>query len=318
MKKILTSFIQKSKKELFFLSGLGEVGLFSDSVYAFSRDLERLLDYLIYLRESLCAHGLFFNAVVSRGDLGSFNLQSSGQELPVFGVGFTDKSIIDLYLEQTLFKGIGIKINNQLINEVNEISSLKIANSFYYTSYPYNLKPYYDIAYDVTNMSYDKKMKNILSLIIKSALKAYSVNINHGRYYTSLFFTIMDSYDSKQINWDWEQDDKTFKGLPEIFNIIINISTGRYDECKDWIGIDALCLRIIDMILCSEKVDNRILRDIISVFINFPCLKKYINSLDSIPDVFSTPVNKKKFINCVQDYFAHDLVQKLIGDTSYN
>lgn len=79
-----------------------------------------------------------------------------------------------------------------------------------------------------------------------------------------------------------------------------------------------LCLRIIDMILCSEKVDNRILRDIISVFINFPCLKKYINSLDSIPDVFSTPVNKKKFINCVQDYFAHDLVQKLIGDTSYN
>lgn len=311
----ISAFYSEIRKGGTYLRGVGEIGLFSDSVYVFSRDLERLLLYLIYLRESLCAKGLFFNAVVSKGELSSHNPQMWNiPEVKVYGVGFTDKSIIDLYLEQTTFKGIGIKINQKLIEEIEKLGTFKISNSFYYTS-SYELELYSDISYDTKDILYENKIKSILTSVIKSALKAYSVNISCGKYYTSILSTILDSYDCTQINWSWDTDKKLFTSLPEIFNIIISIATGDYDECRNWVGIDALCLKIIDMIISSEKVNDSELKDIVGTFISYEYLKKYINSLNNVPNVFSSSSNRKKFIECVQDYIAYDLVTKLINNT---
>ena len=149
---------------------------------------------------------------------------------------------------------------------------------------------------------------------MKSALKAYSININHGKYYISLFSTLLDSYDYSMLNWTWDGNKRTFTHLPEIFNIIINIATGNYDECNNWFGIDALCLKIIDMAISSNTIGDMTLRNIAGVFISYPCIRQYSNSLEKIPDVFINSNNRKKFINSVQDYFAYDLVDKLIGN----
>lgn len=308
----IKTFYSEIRKGAMFLRGIGEIGLFSDSVYVFSRDLEHLLNFLIYLRGSLCAKGLFFNAVVSTGDLCAINPEEVDIGVPLYGVGFMDKSIIDLYLEQTKFKGIGIKINESLLKKIDEIEDINYTNSFYYSA-SQELVQYYDIAYNVGKTLYENEMKDILMSVIKSALKAYSTSVNHGKYYTSLFSTLLDSYDSSLLDWTWNSDEKTFTKLPEVFNIIINIAAEDYDECKNWIGVDTLCLKIIDMAIDSNKISSVSLRDAISVFINYPCLRHYINSLDNIPNVFSNLKNKKRFIDFVQDYFAYDFVQKLIS-----
>lgn len=308
----INTFYSEIRKGAVFLKGIGEIGLFSDSVYVFSRDLERLLNFLVYLRGSLCSKGLFFNAVVSTGNLSAINPKELNIDVPLYGVGFTDKSIIDLYLEQSKFKGIGIKINSLLLKEMDKIKDIKYTNSFYYSA-SHELVKYYDIAYNIETVPYKYKMKNILNSVIKSALKAYSINISHGKYYTSLFSTLLDSYNPSSLEWTWDNEKKIFTKLPEIFNIIINIAAKNYDECKNWIGIDALCLKILDMAIASNKINVIMLSDIISVFINYPCLSPYINSLDDMPDVFSCVNNKKKFIDFVQDYFAYDFVQKLIN-----
>lgn len=307
----INTFYSEIRKYAMLLNGVGEIGLFSDSVYVFSRDLERLLNFLKFLREALCANGLFFNAVVSCGELCAVDPKEININVPVYGVGFMDKSIIDLYLEQTKFKGIGIKINKSLLEEINKIQDIKYTKSFYYSS-SQELVIYDDIAYNVENVSYQNQMKEILVAVVKSALKAYSMSVNHGKYYTSVFATLLGSYEPSLLDWTWNSEKKIFDKLPEVFGIIINMAANEYDECKNWIGIDALCLRIIDMAIETNKI-NGSLRDVISTFINYPCLRHYINSLDNIPDVFSNSRNKKKFIDAVQDYFAIDLVNKLIG-----
>lgn len=308
----INTFYSEIRKGAICLKGVGDIGLFSDSVYVFSRDLERLLYFLTYLREALCSKGLFFNAVVSGGELCAVNPEEIGIAVPVHGVGFMDKSIIDLYLEQTKFKGIGIKINKSLLEKIEKIEGIKYTKSFYYSS-SQELVIYNDIAYNVEGASYKNEMKNILMSVVKSALKAYSTSVNHGKYYTSLFSTLLGSYVPSLLDWTWNSEKKIFDKLPEVFSIIINIAANDYDECKNWIGIDALCLRIIDMAIESNKINGVLLRDVISVFINYPCLRHYINSLDNVPDVFSNIKNKKKFIDAVQDYFAVDFVYKLIG-----
>lgn len=312
--KNINIFYSEIRKGASYLCGFGEIGIFSDSVYVYSRDLERLLHYLMYLRNSLCSRGLFFNAVVSHGELNILDTQEWKIDVPVYGVGFTDNSIINLYLEQTRFKGIGIKIDESIVEKVKDIKSIKISNSFFYSSSSTpDLILYYDIAYDIKNAPYKNKMKNTVKAITKSALKAYSVNINHGKYYTSLFSTILDSYDYKELDWSWDDENKKFYNLPEIFNTIINISTGKYKECINWIGIDALCLKIIDMAISSEKINDRNLKKIITNFINYPYLKKYMNSLETLPQVFTSSKNKDKFLDYVQDYITYDLVNKLIS-----
>lgn len=309
----INTFCTEIRKGAVFLKGVGEIGLFSDSVYAFSRDLECLLDFLVYLRDALCSKGLFFNAVISKGNSNAINLKDWGEDVPVYGIGFTDKSIIDLYLAQTKFKGIGINVKGDLVKEIKKKKDIKITDSFYFSS-SHELVHYSDIAYDIHDDTYDNRINATLTSIMKSALKAYSININHGKYYTSLFSTLLGSYDYSSLNWTWNEKEKRFTQLPEIFNIIINIATGNYEECNNWFGIDALCLKIIDMAIESNTLEDITLRNIAGVFVNYPCIRHYSNSLEKIPDVFMSSNNKKKFINSVQDYFTYDLVDKLIGN----
>ena len=64
------------------LKGTGKIGIFSDCLYAESEDLKPILDFLISLRKRLCAQKLFFNAALTKGEIGIVILHA--QEMKIF------------------------------------------------------------------------------------------------------------------------------------------------------------------------------------------------------------------------------------------
>lgn len=301
--------IKKSARK-HLLEKESKVHIFSDSVYVYSSNLENLINFEVELRNTLNSEGLFFNSVIKEGLLGIEELKNN----VISGAVFENDEIIDLYYEQTNFKGIGIRILDNEENMKSVLKNFNVVESIFYDHRNKKFVPYFDIGYPKNFLKdYPAKEKHLLSEIIKNALKAYSVNTKHGGYYLSLFVTLLRSYNWEKIEWNWNTKEKNFGELPPLFTAVVNLASGKYEECRDWIGIDVLCFVLFDILIQSEKLSSIQLSDIIGTFLKYPSLKGYSKRLTEIPDFyFTNSENKNKFCEYAQNYFQTDLVDKLI------
>lgn len=124
------------------------VYFFSDCAFIQSDDLQTLISYLSNLRKNLIKDSLgalFFSAAISIGRLDAEQVSDdslkdfyyeklekrSDEKLNVYGTIFKSPEISTVYLKQTEFKGVGIYIDPEVLEEQKKIIYQKVRNRVY-------------------------------------------------------------------------------------------------------------------------------------------------------------------------------------------
>lgn len=296
----------------------GQVGVFSDSAYAESEKLGSLLDFLVFLRDRLMSEGLFFNAVVKKGELGIKSLSENASN--VFGVAFTNREIADLYIAQTKFKGVGIFIDPSITDaEIKEVG-YSVSNCIYMGRYfdggkeKYAPVAYRDISLKTLEPYSVKCWDNILEILLCSFYESYVKNPKYGAYYISLFSNFIRSF---SMNLSWDMKKKEFSNAPTIVNVIINMVSSEYENLRDLPGLECLAFVMLDMVYWSEILDEHDKNSITKMVTEFECIKhRYLHDLNSLPqNVFSSNLGvsfRERFISYCQKNSANDFVERIL------
>lgn len=299
----------------------GQVGVFSDSAYAESSKLSKLLQFLALLRNRLLADGLFFNAVVKKGELGIQSVSERAKN--VFGVAFQNKEIAELYIAQTNFKGMGIFIDESITDEDLKNANCFVTNCIYMKKHlngsheEYVPVRYRDIslkAYDSLANNHKEFWETILDVFLRKFYEAFVKNPKYGTYYISLFTNFIRSFGT-DLTWDMKQ--KSFNNAPAIFSVLDNmIMSSYYDNLRNLPGLDCLVLIILDVVYGSDTLNEHDKDSITKKYSGLECIRnKYQHNLDSVPDgVFSTAqgINyRDRFIRYCQKDSAVDFVNEI-------
>lgn len=317
--KNITSFYDVIHQESCFLKGCGSVGIFSDCAYAESSSLERLLDFIVEVRDQLISQGLFFNAVITKGNLGIKDIPQD-ENRPSFGVVFSDSMIADLYISQTRFKGIGISVDKLLVDEINKNTSYKTTNCIFIDKINREGRTqfvpveYFDIKFDYDG--YSKEMEHTLDIFYHEFYSAYIKSPHFGRYYISALSNFIRSYECK-LKWNMEKCD--FENpRPLVYKVIQNTLNKCKNELSDLPCIEYLALVLLDEIYNSTDLTPDEKKDITKQIVEIECVKKkFIHSLNEIPyGVFTNNLaeginNRNIFIQYCQEDLSDDFVEKL-------
>lgn len=315
----ITSFFEVIHQESCFLKDCGSVGIFSDCAYAESSNLERLLDFIVEVRDQLISQGLFFNAVVSKGNLGIKNIPQD-ENRPSFGVIFSDSMIADLYISQTSFKGIGILIDKSLVEEVNKNTSYQTTNCIYIDKISRNGTTHFvPVNYNDIRFEYDgypKEMLHTLDIFYHEFYSAYIKSPHFGRYYISALSNFIRSY---RCNLKWNMEKSDFETpKPLVYKIVQNTLSFYNNELSDLPCIEYLALVLLDEIYNSTELSSDEKKDITKQIVEIECVKKrFIHSLNEIPQgLFTNNTieginNRNIFIQYCQEDLSDDFVEKL-------
>lgn len=301
------------------LLSYGKVGAFSDSAYAESTKLEPLLRFLVILRNRLMADGLFFNAVVKKGELGISSL--SDHMSNVFGVAFQNKEIANLYISQTKFKGIGICVDQSISSEELERAECPISDCVYIDTHgegDYSVISYRDIsltAYDTLAKDNNKYWEIILEIFLREFFKAFVKKPKYGAYYISLFSNFIRSFGTNLV-WDMKQN--KFINPPVIFDVVNEMITTSYDSLEELPGLECLILLLLDTAYGSASLDTYDKDSITKYYIGVDCVRsKYLHNLESLPqNVFHCTSNENfrdRFIRYCQKDLTEDFVNKVFS-----
>lgn len=283
----ICKFNNAIKQISWFLKDVGRVGVFSDSAYAESSDLKFLLDFIINVRDRLMSQELFFNAVIKKGNLGITPI--SNENTLTFGVSLHDSSIADLYITQSNFKGIGIFIDESILDEVKRIDDkewpyslnncIYLSRSIINGTATFSAVEYYDIS--PTKPLYGKKSENdMLDILLRAFYSSYVKSPKYGAYYISLFSNLLRSHNA-DFKWDLEKNE--FIECPTIFKAIWKML--KSSELSDLFGLDYLAFIFIDEIYNSMGLNLEEKASITKELLQINSLKKYKHSLDAIPKV---------------------------------
>jgi|GEM_PF-5972516 len=235
-----TSWLLKNNEQTY-----GKVGVFSDSAYAESNDLQYLLDFLVCLRNRLMSENLFFNAVVKEGELGVDPISQTDTSV-AFGVSFKKSDIAALYIAQTNFKGVGILLDPSVQDAVASLNTYKVNNCIYIAKKSDNSSvaiPYKDIAFD-SDAENKKILKELMRIIIRTMYSSYMRSQKFGSYYISLLSNILRSYTKK---FDWDLNKHEFSEAPAPFQMVKNMISNCYNDISNLHGIEYLALILLDM-----------------------------------------------------------------------
>lgn len=293
------------------LKGTGKIGIFSDCLYAESEDLKPILDFLISLRKRLCAQKLFFNAALTKGEIGIVNPARSRDE-NFFGVAFEKSDIASLYMKQNQFKGIGIWVDKILYPEINKVAGYRLVRSVFLPDVnTRQFEVYYDIAFEFKNKVYDKYEVSLVKRVFNECLLAYTKSKRYGRYYLSIIATLINSYTGNNLSWNLVKSD--FDQCPLIYSIIMKLAEDNGKTYPIIHGLDMLCLLIVDNIFLHKEITEIDRSRIVKKFMSFECLKKqYAYSINTLPeDIFSDEVNRKRFIQIYQENIVNAQVDDL-------
>ena len=158
------------------------VYMFSDCAYLESKDLFALCSFVNNLRMSLLRNNKFFNAAITEGSLGANIIE----ENTVHGTIFQNKDTVKVCTLQTTFGGVGIRIDESIIEKTPNDSKLNsiIAKSCFccwnekekcYT----NFIPFYDIKFNEANADI------LLVIMVNEFLKTAYIDKRAARYYFS-------------------------------------------------------------------------------------------------------------------------------------
>lgn len=265
---------------------LYNVSFFSDCCYVESEDLNCLFDYLMNLRDDLLSKGLFFNAAVIKveyeGEFTSFEITKlqKGDNRSVAGTLFNSNFISKVYDAQNKFKGIGIWISPDIIEESRSIDSFRkrIINSFYVedTKFPSSVQRYFDIKINITGTNIEKQY---LNTIIKAYYFACCENPRAGRYYVSLLINAINSDNS---NIFWSINEKRFEKTSYIYNLIFDILRDK-EQYELLTGFEFIAFAFINKIF-NSNLSNSEINIVVKEFLSPKSIAhKYITDLDHIP-----------------------------------
>lgn len=297
------------------LEGYGKVGIFSDSAYAESTDLKRLLDFLVQLRIRLISKMIFFNAVVKKGQLNSRAIKEGSH---LIGVTFSGNDIADLFISQTRFKGIGIYIDKSIENEIPGTGY--VLNDCMFVECDYdaqgNQNKYYPVRYkDISfreTLPYKIIEDKLLETVMKMMYSSYLESPKQGRYYISILINILKSNDDVL---KWNKAEHTFGHMPTPFSAVYSMLKKYYSKLSDLPGVEYLAFILLDIAYCSNELDADDQVGITKLFADLDCIKsKYIHSLNSIPDVLfsrnkgQTSSNRELFVQYCKNDMSRDFV----------
>lgn len=302
-----TSWLLKDEKQAY-----GKVGMFSDSAYAESSDLQYLLDFLVILRNRLMSENLFFNAVVKVGELGVDPIEHNGEDV-AFGVSFKRSDIAELYIAQTRFKGVGIFLDSSVHEDIKN-TTYKMNDCIYIDRKTENScvsVVYKDIAFEPEGDN-KKGLKELWRGITQTMYTSYMRSPKFGSYYISLLSNIIRSY-TENIDWDLKQHEFVSQ-TPLPFLMVNKMISDCYSDISGLPGIEYLALVLLDVVYNSEDLDDYKKRDITMKFAKYECIKhRWLHTLNEIPyDLFSGK-NREIFISYCQDEMSDVFVNNIIG-----
>ncbi len=292
----------------------GTVGVFSDCAYVESSDLKCILDFLVQLRDRLISKGLFFNAVVKSGSLDPQDLKAKGSQ-HLFGVAFNNSSIADLYIQQTKFKGLGILIDRSIQEEVKETAytmtdCIFIERRVINNCIEYIPTSYKDISFGCSIKS-KKSIEILLRMVLNVMFTSYIKSPKYGTYYVSILSNLVRSYTQ---GFEWDMKKQKFTSMPLGFQSVNKILSLYYDKMTDLSGLEYLAFVLLDVIYNSQDLNDEEKSSITNSFSNYECIKKYLHSLNSIPENIFTGNNRNLFIKYCQDDLSSDFVEKVLDN----
>lgn len=302
-----------------FLNGYGRVGVFSDCAYAESNDLSYLLEFLVELRDTLNARGLYFNAVVKKGKLGIESSSTSTSNCEsMFGVKFTNSDIASLYIEQTNFKGVGIKIDEGIVNEVDS-KQFSLVDCIYVASKEENhVKIFFPVKYkDISYRPRDEWEKTVgidgqLNQFYTTFFSAYVKSPKFGAYYISALINLIKSYTT---DFEWNPSDGgKIETKSKVFISVKQMLEKKYSDLEDLPGIEYLALALLDVVYDSDNLVETDKREITKMFMeSMGCLKKkYMHSLNDVPLELFGEKNRNLFIKMCQEDLSSNFVKDVL------
>lgn len=300
------------------LIGYGKVGVFSDSAYAGSSSLEHMLKFLVSLRKRLMAEGLFFNAVLKRGELDFEAIKGSN----VFGVAFENSEIAGLYIAQTSFKGVGILIDDSITDDEIRKHGYEVNRCIYVergrqgSSDEWFPVSYRDISLQ-ESLPEERQQNTFLEIFLRVFYASYVKTPKYGAYYISLFSNFIRSFG---INLKWDLAEERFDNPPLIFDVIYKMVTVEYEMLSSLPGIEYLVFTMLDMVYASPNLreDDKI--SITKKYSKIECInQKYVHNLSSVPrDIFNLTQGKShwaRFIHYCQEDFANEFIESIVSNT---
>lgn len=308
----ISIFYEEAQNHSHYLKDNGKIGIFSDCLYAESEELKLILDFLVSLRKRLCARNLFFNAALTKGEIGIVNPAKS-KDNNFFGVAFEKSDIADVYMKQNRFKGIGIWVDESVQAEMKGISEYRLVKSVYLQEIDTtNFISYYDIAFDFDNKVYGGYESDLVKSVLNECLLAYTKSKRYGRYYLSILATLLNSYAEYELRWNLKKSD--FDKCPLIYSIVMKLAEDNGDAYPIVQGIEILCLFIVDNAFENKEITDIDRSRIVKKFMSYESLKKqYSYSINNLPAVFSKK-NRELFIQIYQGNIVNNQVSELIDN----
>lgn len=298
----------------------GKVGVFSDSAYAGSNSLKHMLDFLVSLRRRLMAEGLFFNAVVKRGELDFEEIKPKTNN--VFGVAFKNSEIADLYITQANFKGVGIFVDSSIRDE-------EIAEEGYSVNYcvyagrsgqegigEWHPVKYRDISLQ-TSFPEKRQQNMALEIFLRVFYASYMKAPKYGAYYISLLSNFIRSFGT---NLKWDLTERAFIKPPLIFDVLYKMITTEYKMLSCLPGLEYLVFVMLDMVYSSENLSEQDKISITKKYVDIECIhEKYLHNLNCVPEnIFSVGqgVNHRaQFIRYCQEDFASEFIENVMANS---
>lgn len=173
---------------------LKSVYMFSDCAYLESEVLSNLIILLQKIREELMLRKIFFNAAVTQGTL---DAKSKIENNVLNSIRFLSRDTIDVYNMQASFTGVGISVDQKLINIPNIASSLVKSCYNIFTS---DDKDKYKVFVEYFDVKYRTDNKITLEFIIKRFIETFCLDSRAARYYLSGIVTILRSMSLEELD----------------------------------------------------------------------------------------------------------------------
>lgn len=292
---------QKSIKE--FNSILNDIGsqydasiyAYSDNAYIELKDLENMLSFFQVFRQQLLLKHRYFSAAIDHGKLDNVITNNSDIEHERISMMFTNPKIINIYLKQCDFSGIGFHISNSIVDEMKEHSlDDKICYSIYQFNPIDNMENYKVVA-DLAYLSVDFEH---LSFIISDYIMNNVLNKRAGRYYITPVITMIKCLSKAEIESNLENIVK----LITLQKVPISVK----DEAYNKMHVLFFLYSLIDSVLNIYNSQHQVY-DICSKIIEISSIDPGIllEKIANIPSEIISNINKRYFIKIIVEIYSH-------------
>jgi hypothetical protein len=154
-----------------FIKSKYQIRVFSDCAYIECENITDLFKYLQNLRHTLFLDEIFFNAAVTTGTL---RCSTTKKNEELICINFESKDTVKVYSMQTTFFGIGIYVDPNLAEILDETTKTFCIASSYCSNYNNeniynNFNNYFDIKYKEITI-------NLIKYILMNYIKTISLN----------------------------------------------------------------------------------------------------------------------------------------------